>query len=136
MNGVRSDFSSSEASVSPEPDDVRPQASEPSLSFGLQVASILCWLVGAVSVIGVLSLPALTDVLSGSAFAVNLLAVLSVLTAGFVVRLRRRLAGYLVAGAWLVPNALTVVLGGSLPLGSLFLVFAIITVAANWRELR
>lgn len=116
-----------------------PTADREALHFGLHVASILCWVVGAVSLFSVLTVGRPGAAAPGGAwlvFGVNLAAALAVTAAGFAVRRRRRLGGYLVCLGWLLPNAASLALGGSLRLGGVLLALAIITVLANWGELR
>jgi hypothetical protein len=116
-----------------------PAAEGEVLHFGLHVASILCWVVGAVSLLSTLTVgrPGIDGAASmWVAFGVNLTASLAVAGAGFAVRRRRRLGAYLVCLGWLLPNGASLALGGSLRLGGLLLALAIITVLANWHELR
>ena len=119
--------------------ELPPIAGRGELHFGLHVASILCWVVGAVSVFSVLTVgrpgPGAPEG-AWLVFGVNLAASLAVAAAGFAVRRRRRLGAYLVCLGWVLPNAASLALGGGLRLGGLLLALAIITVLANWQEFR
>jgi hypothetical protein len=116
----------------------RPQDNS-ALPFGLHVASILCGVVGLMSIAGAfaLGIPALQHSrLAVVSFGANLVAASSVCAAGILLRRQSRAAAWLLGVTWLLPILVALALGSRLRFGGFLLLLATLTVAVHWRYLR
>jgi hypothetical protein len=118
-------------------------AAETSVPVGVRVASTLCWIVGALTmlvalVVGILALsrpasvvPPLTYLLAGAAVCVG----------AHLVRRQRRLGALLVVAAWAIvlvwvtPALSDLLSDRAAPAGWGLLFVAVLLVSANWKQL-
>lgn len=118
--------------------EVTPATATP-IPLGLRVASTLCWVVGVLSLLVALaiSIPLLTSApRTWIPLLVNGAAATLVCVAAVLVRQRRKLGAYFVVVAWALPTVVNLLAGAGVRAPSLFMTLALITLAANWRELR
>ena len=104
---------------------------------GIRIASILCWIVGVLTVLVSLAIgiPAISSGAGLLFVAVNGLAGVIACSAGIQIRRQRRIGVLLMVLAWAVPT--TVALLQRLPAtGSLQLFVALVLAGANWKHLR
>ena len=106
--------------------------------LGLRVAAGLCAVVGLASIFGALALswPAHdATALGWFVLSSNLVAALLMCAAAVQAWRRRKASLLLVVLAWAVPTATSLGVGVSPRGPSLLMLLALITLAANWREL-
>jgi hypothetical protein len=116
----------------------RPNAESRLPPLPIRVAATLCLVVGTVSgvaLIGIESAMASQPNPPLLPLVIDPLVVLAIWAAAVLIWLRRKLGGYLLFGAAIVPNLLNLAYGQPLRAPGLLMVLAIVTVAANWQLL-
>ena len=116
-----------------------PLPGEPGLvPLGLRVASTLCWIAGALTILLSLALgiPALSSTGSVLLLAINMLAGLAVCAAAVLLRRRQQLGVLLLVLAWGSPTALALMYHQTPRGGSVLLFAAMLFSLANWKHLQ
>ena len=107
--------------------------------FPLRVASTLCAIVGLVTVLGalVIGIPALkSETPTSLPLVAGLLSGAAVVAAALLVLRGRRLGGILIVAASIAPTLLSLLIENRFRAPPLLLILALITVLANWNQLR
>jgi len=117
--------------------DSAPPSSLPPL--GLRVAATLCVVVGLVGALHVIAIETQLSSMPDAPrlpMVTNPVAVLAVLVAAVLIWKRRRLGAYLVIAGAILPDLVNLGYGQPVRPGGLLMIVTLITVAANWKELR
>jgi hypothetical protein len=116
---------------------MQPPTTSSEIPVGIRIASTLCWVVGAVTILVALALgiPAISSGAGGLFIAVNAGAGLIVCLAAVQIRRQRKLGVFLMLVAWAIPTVAALV--QHLPVRGSFLLFvALLFAGANWKHLR
>ncbi len=120
--------------TAPEPAAPQPET----IPVGIRVASTICWVVGALTIVVALiaGLPALGAEGMMLAVAATIAAGVAVCAAAVFIRRRRRVGVLILVAAWAMPMVVAL-MGRSEARGGNFLLFAALLFAgANWKHLR
>ena len=114
-----------------------PGAASPPIPLGVRVASTLCWIVGALTILVNLAvgIPAISAGGSVLFVAVNLVAGAAVCLAAVLIRRQRRLGVLVMLLGWALPTV-ALLLRHQSARGSLLLFLALVFAGANWKHLR
>jgi len=123
--------------TAPTPQPANPRTKSVKPPTGVRIASALCWVVGAITILVALAMgiPAIS---SGSGLVptvMNVLAGVIVCVAAVQIRRQRKIGVLLMLVAWAIPTVAALV--QHLPVrGSLFLFVALLFAGANWKHFR
>jgi hypothetical protein len=120
------------------PLDTSTSTTERAAGFSFRIAGILSWIVGVISLLMATAVHGPSATSSTEAMTSMILGIgvgAAVCAGAFLVQRHRRLGGYIVVGATIVPTVL-LAFSGQFRGPPWLLILASITVLANWKHLR